>query len=73
MNTFKKWFEIWEIEIKDSWNAIESNGGYDNFYRDWYENYKEFCSEGNHDIELSFRTSEGQGTDFCELILKECE
>ncbi len=41
----RKWFEAWEIEIREAWKATEEDeswSAYENFYRDWeqVENFK---------------------------------
>ena len=54
----RKWFEAWESEIRESWKATEEDGSwsaYENFYRDWGQNYKEWCAMGDWERVENFK------------------
>jgi len=54
----RKWFEAWESEIREAWKVTEEDGSwsaYENFYREWEQNYKEWCAMGDWEQVENFK------------------
>ena len=54
----RKWFEAWESEILEGKRSTEEDGSwsaYERFYRDWEQNYKEWCAMGDWEQVENFK------------------
>ncbi|MFW6243007.1 MAG: hypothetical protein ACOC2W_02515 [bacterium] len=46
---FKKWFEIWEEEVREDLEKVENGEmSYDEFYRRWHDNYEDYNQQVNN-------------------------
>ena len=69
---FKKWFEAWEIEIREDWKATEEDGSwsaYENFCRNWEQNYKEWCVMGDWEQVENFKKEIRKKVDSLVVVL----
>ncbi|MFC0903817.1 hypothetical protein ACFHWD_03815 [Clostridium sp. MT-14] len=41
----KEWFELWKKEIRKDYKKAEYSGNYEDFYRNWHNNYIDYCAE----------------------------